>query len=237
MITRPVRERPADQVRTHGVRRAASAPATTRWRSPRCRRPTSAASSRSSAASSTIPVNCGQVSVSLPSLRVDAFTVGIAAQIQKARRTGPHLRPRGGHLAHAPGHQQADPRRRSLRRRRVGLLPGLASDEAVLPHRSPHRDRRGHARHRRVGDERASRSVGQHHKSPSVTVSVGGFVPKPFTPFQWFGQNTSDELQRKINLLRDATRREHGVDLKWHDPEGHHGRGHREPRRSTHRTR
>ena len=28
------------------------------------------------------------VTVSLPSLRVDAFTVGLAAQIQKARRTG-----------------------------------------------------------------------------------------------------------------------------------------------------
>ena len=51
-----------------------------------------------------------------------------------------------------------------------------------------------------------------------MTVSVGGFVPKPFTPFQWFGQNTYEELQRKINLLRDATRKRHGVDLKWHDP-------------------
>jgi hypothetical protein len=39
MITRPVRERPADQVRTM-VPRASSAPATTRWRSPRCPPPT-----------------------------------------------------------------------------------------------------------------------------------------------------------------------------------------------------
>ena len=30
----------------------------------------------------------GQVSVALPSLRVDAFTVGIAAELQRARRTG-----------------------------------------------------------------------------------------------------------------------------------------------------
>jgi len=58
----------------------------------------------------------------------------------------------------------------------------------------------------------------EHHKNPSVTVSVGGFVPKPFTPFQWFGQNTAQELGRKIGLLRDATKRQHGVDLKWHDP-------------------
>jgi len=31
-------------------------------------------------------------------------------------------------------------------------------------------------------------------------------VPKPQTPFQWFGQDTIAELRRKINLLRDATR-------------------------------
>ena len=51
-----------------------------------------------------------------------------------------------------------------------------------------------------------------------MTVSVGGFVPKANTPFQWFGQNTVTELQRKIYLLRDELRRDHGVQLKWHDP-------------------
>jgi hypothetical protein len=29
---------------------------------------------------------------------------------------------------------------------------------------------------------------------------------------------TEDELRRKINLLKDATRKQHGVQLKWHDP-------------------
>src|SRR5690606_15710781 len=57
-----------------------------------------------------------------------------------------------------------------------------------------------------------------HHGS--VTVSVGGFVPKAFTPFQWFGMNTEVELRRKINLLRDAvkSKRAKGVQVKWHDP-------------------
>ena len=52
-----------------------------------------------------------------------------------------------------------------------------------------------------------------------MTASVGGFVPKPHTPFQWFGQDTGVELQRKVDLLR--TRRCAGpgnVNLKWHDP-------------------
>ena len=37
-----------------------------------------------------------RVSVSLPSLRVDAFTVGTAAQIQRVRRTGLTFAPEGG---------------------------------------------------------------------------------------------------------------------------------------------
>src|SRR5690606_23925535 len=39
---------------------------------------------------------CGQTSVSLPSLRVDAFTVGVATQIQRARRTGLTFAPEAG---------------------------------------------------------------------------------------------------------------------------------------------
>ena len=63
-----------------GATRACGAPATTRSRSRRCRAPTSAASTASSPTSSTSPTDCDQVSVSLPSLRVDAFTVGIASR-------------------------------------------------------------------------------------------------------------------------------------------------------------
>jgi hypothetical protein len=58
----------------------------------------------------------------------------------------------------------------------------------------------------------------QYSKQASVTVSVGGFVPKPQTPFQWFGQNGVDELRRKIRLLRDATKRTR-AQVKWHDPQ------------------
>ncbi|MEI2697775.1 MAG: TIGR03960 family B12-binding radical SAM protein [Microthrixaceae bacterium] len=95
MITRPVRERPADQVRTmvaEGLKRTGYDEV--------------ALTSLSSADFSGIqdvvtdivndPANCGQVSVSLPSLRVDAFTVGVAAQIQKARRTGLTFAPEAG---------------------------------------------------------------------------------------------------------------------------------------------
>src|SRR5205814_1994643 len=57
----------------------------------------------------------------------------------------------------------------------------------------------------------------KYTKQASCTVSVGGFVPKPHTPFQWFGQNGVDELQRKITLLRNAVRGTR-AQVKWHDP-------------------
>jgi hypothetical protein len=59
----------------------------------------------------------------------------------------------------------------------------------------------------------------RYQKHVTVVASVGGFVPKPHTPFQWFGQNTIEELRRKVGLLKDAVRGARGVTLRWHDPE------------------
>ena len=122
MITRPVRERPAEQVRTmvrDGLRRTGydevSLTVAVDRRLLRHRAAWSADTVND-------PTGCGSVSVSLPSLRVDAFTVGIAAQVADGPPHRPHLRPRGGHVADAPGHQQAHQRGGPLRRRRVGLL-------------------------------------------------------------------------------------------------------------------
>jgi radical SAM family uncharacterized protein len=216
MITRPVRERPAEQVRTmvtEGLRRTGYDEVAL----------TSLSTADFSGIESVVqgivdePSTCGQVSVSLPSLRVDAFTVGIAAQIQKARRTGLTFAPEAGtwrmrqiinKLIREEDLYGAVTSAFSQGWRRVKLyfLTGLPSetDEDTL------------------GIYELARNcveIGRTYtKGVAVKTSVGGFVPKPFTPFQWFGQNTVDELYRKIGLLRDATRRSKGLQLTWHDP-------------------
>jgi radical SAM family uncharacterized protein len=234
MITRPVRERPADQVRTmvsQGLERTGYDEVSL----------TSLSTADFSGIESVVtgimdeadgkPANgdqngndqeqtdagCGPISVSLPSLRVDAFGVGIAAQLQRAKRSGLTFAPEAGtwrmrqiinKLIREEDLYEAVEAAFSNGWSRVKLyfLIGLPSetDEDTL----------GIA-------ELAKNCVAigkKHNNRASVTVSVGGFVPKPFTPFQWFGQNTSEELQRKVNLLRDATRKAKGVNLKWHDP-------------------
>jgi len=54
-------------------------------------------------------------------------------------------------------------------------------------------------------------------KSFNITISVSNFVPKPFTPFQWFGQNSIDEIKYKQNLIKKALGNSK-IKYKFHDP-------------------
>jgi radical SAM family uncharacterized protein len=216
MITRPVRERPGEQVRSmvsDGLARTGYDEVAL----------TSLSSADYSGIEQTVtsiiddPACSGQVSVSLPSLRVDAFTVGTAAQIQRVRRTGLTFAPEGGTwrmrqvinklIREEDLYSAVDAAfSQGWRRIKLYFLIGLPTetDEDTL----------GIA-----GLAKRCVEIGRsHHRGASVTASVGGFVPKPHTPFQWFGQNTVEELTRKVRLLRDATRGVRGLTLKWHDP-------------------
>jgi radical SAM superfamily enzyme YgiQ (UPF0313 family) len=148
---------------------------------------------------------------------VDAFTVETAAQIQKGRRTGLTFAPEGGTwrmrqvinklITEEDLYSSVDAAfSQGWRRIKLYFLIGLPTerDEDVL----------GIA-------ELGARCVEigrRHNKSVTITASVGGFVPKPHTPFQWFGQDTVAELERKVALLRDAARKTRGLTIRWHEP-------------------
>jgi len=229
MITRPVRERPAEQVRTmvaEGLRRTGYNEVSLTSLSTADFSDVEEVvrgvlsdqeQAQADAGNEGLAAGCG-TTINLPSLRVDAFTVGLAGEVNSGRRSGLTFAPEAGtwrlrqvinkliveddlYGAVESAFSQG------WTRMKLYFLIGLPTetDDDVL----------GIA-------ELARRCVEigkQHTNRASVTVSVGGFVPKAHTPFQWFGQNTRAELQRKIDLLRDATRRMHGVNLKWHGPD------------------
>jgi radical SAM family uncharacterized protein len=217
MITRPVRERPAAQVREmvrDGLERTGYDEVAL----------TSLSTADFSGIEGTVrdiiedPRHGERVSVSLPSLRVDAFTVGTAAQIQRVRRTGLTFAPEGGTwrmrqvinklITEEDLYSAVDAAfSQGWRRVKLYFLIGLPTeqDEDVL----------GIAELGRRCVEVGRR----HHKSVTVVASVGGFVPKPHTPFQWFGQDTVAELARKVRLLREAAKGAKGLTIRWHDPE------------------
>jgi radical SAM superfamily enzyme YgiQ (UPF0313 family) len=53
-------------------------------------------------------------------------------------------------------------------------------------------------------------------KRPQVRVSVSTFVPKPHTPFQWFGQNDEKTLNAKQEILTRAIEKR-GIRISWSD--------------------
>lgn len=217
MITRPVRERPAAQVRRmidEGLDRTGYEEV--------------ALTSLSTADYSGIeqlvrdvigdPNHGGRVSVSLPSLRVDAFTVGTAAEIQRVRRTGLTFAPEGGTwrmrkvinklISEEDLYSAVDAAfSQGWRRVKLYFLIGLPTerDEDVVAIAE-------------LGARCAEIGL-RHHRSVTVVASVGGFVPKPQTPFQWASQDTAAELHRKISLLRGAAKGVRGLTIRWHDPE------------------
>jgi radical SAM superfamily enzyme YgiQ (UPF0313 family) len=216
MITRPVRERPAAQVIemvTRGLEQSGYDEV--------------ALTSLSTADFSGIEgvvadivdeaEHGGRVSVSLPSLRVDAFTVATAAKIQQVKRTGLTFAPEGGtwRMRKVINKLISDDDLFSAvdaafsqgwRRVKLYFLIGLPTelDEDVL----------GIAE---LG-KRCVEIGSQYHQAVTVSASVGGFVPKPQTPFQWHSQDSTNELKRKVNLLREAARRVKGLQIKWHEP-------------------
>lgn len=162
------------------------------------------------------------VTVSLPSLRVDAFGVGLARLASGGPKGGLTFAPEAGtqrlrdvinknvtsedllgtvRLAFGAG----------WRRVKLYFMIGLPTETDD--------DIRGIGQlvHEVV---RAAKDVvpPDQRGSIRVGVSVSTFVPKAHTPFQWEGQIPLDEVRRRQGVLRDALPRK-GVDLSFHDPE------------------
>lgn len=55
------------------------------------------------------------------------------------------------------------------------------------------------------------------NKNLSITCSMSIFVPKPFTPFQWVGQENPEKIAEKIKYLKEKARNLKGVKLNFHD--------------------
>ena len=162
-------------------------------------------------------------SLSLPSTRVDAFNIELANELARnGRRSGLTFAPEGGSeriravinkmvseddlirtvtAAYSAGWRQV----------KLYFMCGLPTetDEDVL-------------QIARLAREviRAGRQA-SGRRDIRCTVSIGGFVPKPHTPFQWAGQLGAAQTDARLALLRDAIRgdREVGraIGFRYHD--------------------
>jgi len=164
-----------------------------------------------------------QTSLSLPSTRVDAFNVDLANELSRnGRRSGLTFAPEGG----------------SERMRRV--INKMVTEQDLID--TVTTAYAGGWRHVKLyfmcglptetDDDilqiaRLAREVIKTGREVSgrrdirCTVSIGGFVPKPHTPFQWAAQLDHETTDARLMKLRDTIRqdREYGkaIGLRYHD--------------------
>jgi len=160
-----------------------------------------------------------RVGVSLPSLRAESFSVAVADAVSRVRKSGFTFAPETG----------SDRLRRVLNKTFTNADMIAAAEVAFsrgwnlikvyamigLPTETDE-DLEELAR-LAEGILEAARRVG--NRKAAVKVSVGPFVPKAWTPFQWEPFLPAEELSRRIALLRTRFRRIRWAKLTWNEPE------------------
>jgi radical SAM family uncharacterized protein/radical SAM-linked protein len=156
------------------------------------------------------------VSLSMPSMRVGTLTPEIMQQIRRVRMTGFTVAPEAGtdRLREVinKGISEID----LLQTCRDAFAMGWDLIKMYFMIGLPSETRED------VGAiidlaRRARDEAGERAKRVRINVSVGTFVPKPHTPFQWEPQLSLEESQERIDYLKKLLPRR-GFKLKWHDP-------------------
>jgi len=165
-----------------------------------------------------------QISLSLPSLRVGSIDDEIIERMADLRRTGVTLAPEAGSqrlrdvinkgvteeglLLHAQKLLEHGWRLVKLYFM-IGLPTETDADLTAIADIC-----------RKVRD-----AAGRGGPRLQVTAALSPFVPKPFTPFQWVAQIGQDEIQRRVNLVRQQFKGQKFLKLRWHEPAMSHLEG------------
>ncbi|WP_353096634.1 TIGR03960 family B12-binding radical SAM protein [Tissierella praeacuta] len=162
-----------------------------------------------------------KVGVSLPSLRLDSFSIDVLKEIEKVRKSGLTFAPEAG----------------SQRLRDV-INKGITEEDLVntvsyvfregwstiklyfmigLPTETDEDVMGIKDLAYKVKDMFFDMPKEERKGNLKVTASASCFVPKPFTPFQWMGQDSIDEFYRKIYLVKNSVK-DNKVTFNYHDP-------------------
>lgn len=161
-----------------------------------------------------------KIGLSLPSLRIDNFSLELMEKVQKVRKTGITFAPEAG-----------TQRLRDVINKNINEDDIIKSTDMLfrggwtnvklyfmigLPTETME-DVRGIADlAQKVLDVYFAIDKEERAKNINITVSTSSFVPKPFTAFQWAKQDTRDMLIEKQNELKRAIKSKR-IRYNWHD--------------------
>lgn len=163
-----------------------------------------------------------QVNMSLPSLRADSFSMQLMERLQQGgRKSGLTFAPEAGSQRLRDAINKNLTEDDLLNACRTAFSGGWSAVKLYfmlgLPTETDE-DILGIAELAEKVHRIWRESAPNRARGVRITVSTSCFVPKSHTPFQWESQNSREEYQRKVTLLRHAIK-SRSITYKWHDPE------------------
>lgn len=160
-----------------------------------------------------------KVGLSLPSLRIDAFSLELAQQVQEIKKSGLTFAPEAGTQRLRDVINKGVTEEDLLSSVRDAFTLGWNKVKLYFMIGLPtetYEDLKG------ISDLANAvvdvyRQVNGHTKGLTVTVSTSTFVPKPFTPFQWESQITLEEIYDRQNFLKKLLKKSKNITYRWHN--------------------
>ncbi|NPE22870.1 TIGR03960 family B12-binding radical SAM protein [Fusibacter sp. A1] len=157
-----------------------------------------------------------KIGISLPSLRLDSLSVDVLKEIQKVRKTGLTFAPEAGSqrlrdvINKGVTDEDIDNTVTKVfesgwSRVKLYFMLGLPTEQMEDVEGIEQIGKRLVRSYKEV-------TKGLKRKPLTMTISSSTFVPKPFTPFQWYGQEGRESIQEKQNYLREAFK---GTPIKY----------------------
>ena len=148
------------------------------------------------------------INISLPSLRIDAFSLDVMSRVQDVKKSSLTFAPEAGSQRLRDVINKGLTEEAILNGARDAFLGGWNRVKLYFMLGQPtetEEDMKGIAYlSEKVAETFYDLPVEQRQKRVQIVASSSFFVPKPFTPFQWAKQCTKEEFLRRAWLVRDT---------------------------------
>lgn len=169
-----------------------------------------------------VDFNEKKISVSLPSQRIDGFNLELANLVQSVRKSTMTLAPEAG------SQRLRDKIKKNISEEQIlnavltlyengwtkikfYFICGLPTE--TLQDMEEMAELLSKIKYR---CKQIKREKGLNH-GLDITCTLSIFVPKPFTPFQWYGQMNLDKVDEHIKYLKDKTKHIKGLKINYHE--------------------
>lgn len=161
-----------------------------------------------------------KIGLSLPSLRIDNFSMELMKKVQKVRKSGITFAPEAGTQRLRDVINKNITEENILKSTAMLFEGGWTNVKLYFMIGLPtetYEDVEGIAElSQKVLDKYFEIPKEERAKNINITVSTSSFIPKPFTAFQWCRQDTREEIINKQDYLKTSIKSKR-IRYSWHD--------------------